>query len=74
MVKAEAGDQSVRVKIRETSPARRGGQGLIILGDHGIEVFSGCRIDFARLGVIHSKIQADTIPNLEWIAREQVEA
>src|SRR5207253_1705795 len=73
LVAAQARDQRVRIEIRETS-RRTSKERLVLLGLHGTEVILRCRIDGARLRVIHSEVQAKTIPDPEWIASKQVEA
>src|SRR5438128_11376657 len=71
-VAAEAGNQRVRVEIPEAVSSRCGNERLVVLRRHRIEIFFRRRIDGARLVVVDSEIQTETIPDLEWIAAEYV--
>src|SRR4051794_8134327 len=62
------------MEVRESAAAFRRNEGLILLRLDCAEIVLRGRINCARLRVVDSEIQSETIPDLEWIAAEDVEA
>src|SRR4030095_7351848 len=73
-ITGETRNQCVSMEIRKPSTRVRINERLILLGPDGIEIIFRGRGDCVCWGMVDPKIQAEPVPNLEWIASENIEA